>query len=53
MKKYIAPKFDIIELENAEVIAASAISISADSVDDTFNYSAGRKRGADWDSYEQ
>lgn len=52
MKKYIAPDFAIVELENEEVIATS-ITISDEPVDDTFNYSADRKRGSAWDSYEQ
>ncbi len=53
MKKYIAPDFEIVELENEAVIATSSVSVSNESVDDTFNYSVGRKRGADWESYEQ
>jgi hypothetical protein len=54
MKKYIVPEFHVIEMETTCVIAASPeVKISSDSVDDDFNFSTDRKRGADWSAYEE
>jgi hypothetical protein len=55
MKKYIVPELQVIGMETTSVIATSAneIGISSESVDDTFNFSTDRKRGADWEAYEE
>jgi hypothetical protein len=49
MKKYIAPQFAVVELENEEVIAASIdVADSEQQIDDTFIHSADRRRGVEW-----
>lgn len=53
MKKYIAPEVDVIELEQGSVMESSAIDLKSASTDDSFQFSAGRKRGSGWDDYEQ
>lgn len=52
-KAYTTPEMQLLNMETASVIASSMAVYSGDDDVTTTIQLEGRKRGADWDSYEQ
>jgi hypothetical protein len=53
-KAYKAPEMQLLNMETVSVIATSSLNVySGDDAPTTTIQLGGRKRGADWESYEQ